>query len=237
MSKQWKIAAANACLCLYTRIAGNFRPAASFDPQQSFERIVIFSTSALGDLMFNTPAIRALCERYPGAQITLVSSHKNRQLVEGSPCFHDVIYWDHKAKDMLGVIRRLRRNRPQLAVILHSKAPYDVLVAIAAGCQYLFKDVYGNKPSGMERWLTGVSHSSDGHLIQRKLDMVGQLGCRTDNPDMFIPVAFPALAKPAGKILIGFQMGASETLRRWPVDRFIELAQRLLAHSPTVRSR
>ncbi len=66
---------------------------------------------------------------------------------------------------MLAVIRRLR-NRPQLAVILHSKAPYDVLVAIAAGCQYLFKDVYGNKPSGM-RWLTGVSHSSDGHLIQQ----------------------------------------------------------------------
>ncbi|EMF8047653.1 glycosyltransferase family 9 protein [Serratia marcescens] len=232
MSKQWKIAAANAGLRLYTRIAGNFRPAASFDPQQSFERIVIFSTSALGDLMFNTPAIRALCERYPGAQITLVSSHKNRQLVEGSPCFHDVIYWDHKAKDMLAVIRRLRKNRPQLAVILHSKAPYDVLVAIAAGCQYLFKDVYGNKPSGMERWLTGVSRSTGGHLIQRKLDMVGQLGCRTDNPDMFIPVAFPTLAKPAGKILIGFQMGASETLRRWPVGRFIELAQRLLAHSP-----
>lgn len=110
MSKQWKIAAANAGLRLYTRIAGNFRPAASFDPQQSFERIVIFSTSALGDLMFNTPAIRALCERYPGAQITLVSSHKNRQLVEGSPCFHDVIYWDHKAKDMLAVIRRLRKT-------------------------------------------------------------------------------------------------------------------------------
>jgi len=36
MSKQWKITAANAGLRLYTRIAGNFRPVASFDPQQSF---------------------------------------------------------------------------------------------------------------------------------------------------------------------------------------------------------
>lgn len=231
MSKQWKIAAANAGLRIYTRIAGNLRPAVSFDPQQTFERIVIFSTSALGDLMFNTPAIRALRERYPDAQITLVSSHKNRQLVEGSPCFHDVIYWDHKAKDMLGAIQDLRKNRPQLAIILHSKAPYDVLVAIAAGCRYLFKDLYGNKPSGMERWLTGVSRSTGDHLIQRKLDMVGQLGCRTDNSEMFIPVAFPSRVKPAGKILIGFQMGASETLRRWPVERFVQLAQRLLAHS------
>lgn len=87
MSKQWKIAAANAGLRLYTRIAGNFRPAASFDPQQSFERIVIFSTSALGDLMFNTPAIRALCERYPGAQITLVSSHKTGSWSKAAPAF------------------------------------------------------------------------------------------------------------------------------------------------------
>ncbi|MCP1104233.1 glycosyltransferase family 9 protein [Serratia nevei] len=235
MSKQWKIAAANAGLRLYTRIAGNFRPAASFDPRQSFERIVIFSTSALGDLMLNTPAIRALCERYPGAHITLVSSHKNRQLVEGSPCFHDVIYWDHKAKDILSIIRRLRKNRPQLAIILHSKAPYDIIAAIAAGCQYLFKDLYGNKPSGMERWLTGVSHSTGGHLIQRKLDMVGQLGCRTDNPEMFIPVAFPPRETPPGQPIVGFQMGASETLRCWPVARFIQLAQRLLAQSATLR--
>ncbi|MEX0631754.1 hypothetical protein M8494_05470 [Serratia ureilytica] len=186
--------------------------------------------------MFNTPAIRALCERYPGAQITLVSSHKNRQLVEGSPCFHDVIYWDHKAKDMLGVIRRLRKTGLSWRSSC-TRRRLTMLVAIAAGCQYLFKDIVCNKPSGMERWLTGVSRSTGGHLIQRKLDMMGQLGCRTDNPAMSIPVAFPARAKPAGKILIGFQMGASETLRRWPVDHFVQLAQRRRWRTlPTVRS-
>jgi len=235
MSKQWKIAAANAGLRLYTRLAGNYQPPSAFDAQQSFERIAIFSTTALGDLMFNTPAIRAVRERYPTAQITLVSSYKNRQLVAGSPCFHDVIYWDHKAKDMLSVIRRLRKNRPQLAIILHSKAPYDVITAVAAGCRFVFKDVYGNKATGMEAWLTGVSHSTGGHLIQRKLDLAAQLGCRADNPEMFIPVGFPPREKPAGKILIGFQMGASEKLRCWPVARFVQLAKRLLAHSADYR--
>ncbi|MEB7884043.1 glycosyltransferase family 9 protein [Serratia fonticola] len=232
MPKKWKVIAANAGLWFYTRLVGNFLPPSTFDPQTCFERIVIFSTTALGDLMFNTPAIRAVCERYPHARITLVSSYKNQQLVADSTCFHHVIYWDHKARDILNVIRRLRKLRPQLAIILHSKSPYDVIAAIAADCQYLFKDVYGNKATGMEYWLTGVSESNGGHLIQRKLDLVAKLGCKIDNQEMFIPVSFPARDKPEGNTIIGFQMGASETLRCWPVERFIRLSTLLLEYSP-----
>jgi ADP-heptose:LPS heptosyltransferase len=232
MSKQWKITAANAFLQVYTRFGGNLKDKAGFHPDLTFNRIVIFSTTALGDLMFNTPAIRAVRERYPAARLTLISSHKNKQLVATSQYFDDVIYWDHKAKDILSIIHQLRKHKPELAIILHSKSPYDVIAAITAGCQYVFKDAYGNKATGMEPWLSGVSRSTGGHLIQRKLDLVAQLGCRTDNTEMFIPVEFPAVNKTAGNTLIGFQMGASETLRCWPVERFTQLAKLLLTHSP-----
>jgi ADP-heptose:LPS heptosyltransferase len=77
-----------------------------------------------------------------------------------------------------------------------------------------------------------VSQSTGGHLIQRKLDLVAQLGCKTDNSEMFIPVEFATMNKIADKIPIGFQMGASETLRCWPVGQFIRLAKLLLAQSP-----
>lgn len=232
MSKQWKITAANAFLQVYTRFGGNLKDKAGFHPDLTFNRIVIFSTTALGDLMFNTPAIRAVRERYPAARLTLISSHKNKQLVATSQYFDDVIYWDHKAKDILSIIHQLRKHKPELAIILHSKSPYDVIAAVTAGCQYVFKDAYGNKATGMEPWLSGVSRSTGGHLIQRKLDLVAQLGCRTDNTEMFIPVEFPAVNKTAGNTLIGFQMGASETLRCWPVERFTQLAKLLLTHSP-----
>ncbi|HHU0746733.1 TPA: glycosyltransferase family 9 protein [Serratia marcescens] len=231
MSKQWKVKLANACLRFYTKFGGNYKDKRSFDKNRDFERIAIFSTTALGDLMFNTPAIRAIRERYPRAKLTLVSSYKNGGLVGTSSYFSDVIYWDHKAKDMLGVIRRLKKNRPQLAVILHSKAPYDVITAICSGCEYLFKDVYKNDLSGMEQWLTGISIRDRGHLIQRKLDLVSQLGCDAQNREMFIPVDFPQQPKSLGKVVIGFQMGASEPLRCWPVSHFIGLAKMLLAHS------
>jgi ADP-heptose:LPS heptosyltransferase len=235
MSKKWKIKVANGCLWLYTKIGSNFKDKHSFDKNREFDSITIFSTTALGDLMFNTPAIRAIRERYPAAKITLVSSYKNGGLVGTSSYFDHVIYWDHKAKDILSVICQLRRNRPQLAVILHSKAPYDVVTAIFSGCEYLFKDVYKNDLTGMEQWLTGISIRGKGHLIQRKLDLVGQLGCDTQNREMFIPVDFPQQPKQLGEVVVGFQMGASEPLRCWPVSRFVGLAKMLLARSSNYR--
>lgn len=231
MSKKWKIKLANACLQLYTKLGGNFKDKYSFDKNREFERIAIFSTTALGDLMFNTPAIRALRERYPTAKITLVSSYKNGGLVGTSSYFDNVIYWDHKAKDMFGVICQLKKSQPQLAVILHSKAPYDIITAIFSGCEYLFKDVYKNELTGVNQWLTGSSVRGSGHLIQRKLDLVGQLGCDTQNREMFIPIDFPLQQKQPGKIVVGFQMGASEPLRCWPVNHFVSLAKMLLARS------
>ncbi|MEE4485830.1 glycosyltransferase family 9 protein [Serratia ficaria] len=235
MSKQWKVKLANACIRLYTKLGSNFKDKRSFDKNREFDRIAIFSTTALGDLMFNTPAIRAIRERYPAARITLVSSYKNGGLVGTCSYFNNVIYWDHKAKDMLGVIRQLRKNRPQLAVILHSKAPYDVITAIFSGCEYVFKDAYKNDLSGMEQWLTGISTRDTGHLIQRKLNLVGQLGCDTQNREMFIPVDFPLQQKQPGQVVVGFQMGASEPLRCWPVSRFVGLAKMLLSRSPDYR--
>ncbi|CAI0795856.1 Lipopolysaccharide core heptosyltransferase rfaQ [Serratia entomophila] len=232
MSKQWKVKLANACLRLYTKFGSNFKDKGSFDKSREFERIAIFSTTALGDLMFNTPAIRAIRERYPNAKITLISSYKNGGLVGTCSYFNNVIYWDHKAKDMLGVILQLRKNRPQLAVILHSKAPYDILTAIFSGCEYVFKDAYKNDLGGMEQWLTGISIRDRGHLIQRKLDLVGLLGCDAQNREMFIPVDFPLQQKQPGSIVVGFQMGASEVLRCWPVGNFIGLAKMLLTLSP-----
>lgn len=232
MAKKWKTVAANKFLQGYTLFAGQLKPRDSFDSKRIFSSIIIYSTTALGDLMFNTPAIRAIKNRYPQAFITLVSSHKNRGLVANSAYFDDVVYWDEKIRDITGVVKALRKNKPELAIILHSKPPYDVISAVMAGCEYIVKDVYGTKPSGIERWLAYPAVGHDGHLIQRKLNLVKVLGCDTQNTDMFIPVAFPPIAKDTGKITIGFQMGASERQRCWPVEKFAELATSLFALGP-----
>ena len=70
MSKKWKTTFANLFLQGFVFFNKRFKRTDSFDPAINFNSIVIFSTTALGDLMFNTPAIRAIKQRYPEAYIT-----------------------------------------------------------------------------------------------------------------------------------------------------------------------
>ncbi|SPA02609.1 putative ADP-heptose--LPS heptosyltransferase glycosyltransferase 9 family [Cupriavidus taiwanensis] len=231
MSKQWKVSLANLCIGAYRLLSIGAKAARSPVHEQKFSRIVVFSTTALGDFMLNTPAIRALRNRYPDARITLVANPRNRDLVSACRDVNDIVFWDHKAKTLAATIWRLRQRKPQLAVILHSKAPYDLIAAVFAGCSYLFKNIYDDELPGQERWLAAATRTRDeGHLIQSKLDLVGHLGCDTTNTEMFVPVR-AAIGSPPAKTVIGFQLGASQPIRCWPIEHFVSLAKALLAEA------
>ena len=231
MSKQWKMRLANFCIRAYRLLGTGTKAARAPVHEQQFSRIVVFSTTALGDFMLNTPAIRALRARYPDAGITLVANPRNRDLVSACRYVNDIVFWDHKAKSLVATIWRLRKRKPQLAVILHSKAPYDLIAAVFAGCSCLFKNIYDGEPPGQERWLDAATWTRDeGHLIQSKLDLVGHLGCDTSDTEMFAPVR-PAVAVSPGHRVIGFQLGASQPIRCWPIGHFVKLAKGLLAEA------
>ncbi|MFX6793980.1 hypothetical protein ABTH15_19360, partial [Acinetobacter baumannii] len=87
-----------------------------------------------------------------------------------------------------------------MAITLHSKAPYDVVAAVLSGCDHVFKNIYEDEPTGMERWLTGVTWTrGEAHIIQSKLDLVALLGCDTTNREMSVPV-LPARSPSSQKI-------------------------------------
>ncbi|MBK4727233.1 glycosyltransferase family 9 protein [Pantoea agglomerans] len=222
--KESKVKWINRALTLYTFFSRYLKKNKTLNPEMEFQRIAIFSTTALGDLMFNTPAIFALKQRYPQASFVLVSSEKNRPLVDSSSWFDEVFYWDNKIRNAHRLIISLRRFKPQLTVILHSYMPYDVLCAVLSNSEYIIRDQYRVDSPLMNHWLNLYSKPYNGHLIQRKLDLLTTIGCRNDDPSMHIPVSWRAGENLDGKIRIGFQMGASEAKRCWPVGRFAELA-------------
>ncbi len=104
----------NRLLTVYTFFSGHLKKNKTLDAEMEFQRIAIYSTTALGDLMFNTPAIVALKRRYPEASFVLVSSEKNRPLVENSAWFENVFYWDNKVRNAHRLIKSLRKFNPQL---------------------------------------------------------------------------------------------------------------------------
>ncbi|MGM7605214.1 glycosyltransferase family 9 protein [Proteus mirabilis] len=221
-------------LNLYNPLFGKMKKTATFSSDIKFNSIVIFSTTALGDFMFNTPAIRAIRAHYPDAHITLVSSVKNKLLVENYEQIDSVVYWDNKIRNLLPVALQVKKYKPELAIILHSHLPYDVLFAVMSGCQYILRNTYDPIPVWFKKWIIADHVPASGHVIQSKLDIIRYLGIDSTDTRMEIPCEVKQLDK-YNSYIIGFQMGASTLERRWPVKSFVKLAQKLIDIEPLLQ--
>ncbi|NNS09364.1 MULTISPECIES: glycosyltransferase family 9 protein [Erwinia] len=233
MSKRWKIKAISLFLVAYTRCTGRLNPSRNVNPETNFRNIVIYSTTALGDLLFNTPAIRAIRTRYPNARITLIAHEKFREFVEEGADWDDVVYWNNKIVTMRQMISTLKScigGSPDLALLLHSHEPYDYLSAILAGAEYVIRDNYHDGFEPRDRWLADYTIGFVGHVIQRKLALVEPLGCDVSNIEMKLPTV-PAVLPATDSRVIGFQMGASKPERSWPTESFARVAEAILQYS------
>lgn len=231
-SKRLKIRLADFWLRLF-----HWRSASSAEKRQQlsekkFRSILIYSTTALGDYMFNTPGLRAIRQHYPTAHITLVTHPKYKQLIEKREFYDSVLFWNNKISTLPAFVKAAKVFSPELAVMMHSHLPYDILSAGMIGCQYLVRDNYAKNIGIMSRWLVYGLDELDVHIIRRKMQLVSVLGCDISNSDMAVPCTYTTNPKDVSKIRIGFQLGASEKIRCWPPVFFSELAKKISKKYP-----
>ncbi len=104
-----------------------------------FERIlVIRQHNQMGDMMLAIPAFRAVRETYPRARIGVVSSTLNHGVLANSPYVDDVYTYDKRnPAGSPGLIRRLREQRFDLAIVLHtvSFSFTSILLAVLSGAR------------------------------------------------------------------------------------------------------
>ncbi len=89
---------------------------------------------ALGDTLMATPVVPALAQRYPGARIDFLASAQAAPLLEGVAGIgrlvtlrqRNIPYW--LSPEKLALVRRLRRERYDLAVVLEHAPRYYELV-------------------------------------------------------------------------------------------------------------
>jgi len=80
-------------------------------------RIAVFLPNWIGDVVMATPAIHALCARYPDAQLIAVARHYVAGVLGGAPWFDDSIPLDQSFAGVLKASRRLRQLNVDLAVL------------------------------------------------------------------------------------------------------------------------
>lgn len=205
--------------------------AAPFRPKS----ILVFSTTALGDTLLSTPAIVSLRQTFPDARITFVIGNKIAPLFEGFEPVDGLVLYHGGFKRFIRTVRELRKTRPDTALLLHSNGPQDIPLAVFSGARLILKPPTQGE---YRHYLSYQFPRKPQHVIEERLDLVRKTGATALTTRMALPHRYTDLASshpPGTERVIGFQIGAANTFKMWPAEKFAELADRLAESIPGLR--
>jgi lipopolysaccharide heptosyltransferase II len=227
--------------------AGDWRAARS---------VLCVRLDALGDVLMSTPAIRALKESLPGRRITLLTSSSGARMAGMIPVIDDVIEYEapwmksagspavrpEQAASDLAMIEELRSRRFDAAVIftVYSQSPLPAaLFCHLAEIPRRLAHCRENPYALLTDWVEEPEPESlIRHEVQRQLDLVASVGCRTCDDRLSISVSRAARERARAKLAacgvelrspwVVMHPGATAPSRRYPPEHFAAAA-RLIA--------
>ncbi len=200
------------------------------------QRVLLISSTALGDTLFSTPAIRALKETFPFLSLEVLGHRVFGSLLAHNPYVDRLWFYPGRNRRLLHLARDLRRRRYDLVIILHGNDPEATLLAYLTGSPFIIGS--SRSPLALVYAATVAAPDPYAHAVERRLDYVRLLGADTRDKrmDLFLP---PEAHREAGAILAGhfgeappllmaLHPGGSDPYKWWPADYFAGLAQELV---------
>jgi ADP-heptose:LPS heptosyltransferase len=227
------------------------KPIRSFDlsKMEAIQRILLMTTTAIGDTLFSTPAIRAVKETYPNKEVHVLGHIRHQYLLKENPYINRLLLYQGKRKGIPGLIKELKGQRYDLVVILHSNDPEAGPLAWATGAPFII----GPGTSRFSYLFSNQVFCSEAkrHAIERRLDLVRVIGAETEykSMDLFLPPFWKERAhqilikkwKADNRPLIGLHPTGSGTYKWWPKENFSiligELSRRYAARFVLFSSR
>jgi lipopolysaccharide heptosyltransferase II len=213
------------------------------------KKILIVKLCCIGDILFTTPAVRALRRGFPNAHLAYLVGSWSKDIIEDNPNLDEIIVYDalahspSRGRAITGTfrcLRKLHQKKFDLAVIFH-RTSFTGLLALLAG----IPNRIGFDYHGKGRFLTRkVAYDVGKHEVDRYLDVVRSLGLSTAGLWTEMQVgrkeqdyAFELLRacglKPDKKLVAilpggGKNPGTFMPTKRWQPAKFAELADAII---------
>ena len=215
--------------------------------------ILCVRLDALGDVLMTTPAMRALRESAPGRRITLLTSASGARVARLIPGIDEVVEyeapWVKSAASLaaapecadhdLAIVSELRARSFDAAVIFtvySQSALPGALLCYLAGIPRRLAHCRENPYALLTDWVKEQEPEHFvRHEVQRQIDLVGAVDCRTSDDRLSIHV--PAIARARVRSLLAargvdltapwmvIHPGATAPSRRYPPEHFAEAAR------------
>ncbi|HEY3283614.1 MAG TPA: glycosyltransferase family 9 protein [Armatimonadota bacterium] len=196
--------------------------------------IALLNLNHLGDSLFPTPAIEALREAYPGARLAHWMARPTTPLFAADPRF--ALTAERPPRELRAWIRQAlelrRRWRPDIVVgFCDNSLGLSLAARILGGRRRL-----GYRHPSTRGFFTHYTRFSpaQGHMADSHLALVGLLGIPIPANSLSMCVAPSSLEEARallatngvdrGRPLLTLSLGASRDNKKWPPDRFREVA-------------
>jgi lipopolysaccharide heptosyltransferase II len=204
-------------------------------PVKAKERVLIFEVNWLGDVLFSTPAIRAVRQRFPGAYIVALAVPRCKPILAGNNYIDEIMVLDEERrhKGFLGkmrLVRDLRVRRFTDAYFLKSSLTRVWCVWLAGVKRRV--GYAGRKGAFLltERVALppGPLHRADTYYY---LVAKAAIPASERYLDFFVPSEDDAIVEGLlkynslgqGRKLVVMHVGGNWGLKRWPARSFSEL--------------
>ena len=219
----------------------------TFNPRN----ILVIDFGQLGDVVMSLPALRAIRERFPHAQITVVVGRPGAEIIGMSRYADATIEVDRvglrdgfkplSVLRIFQVVKDVRQKKFDFVIDLHSFSETNLLGFFSGARKRLFS----RRPGRSLDFLANFSpkpavdkNDPDQHLIDRYLDVLVPLGIK-DSPrvprlmtrledDRAIDAMLRKAKAEMGAPLVGLFPGAGHPGRCWPLEQFAQLADFLI---------
>lgn len=213
--------------------------------------VLVIDFGQLGDVVLSLPALRAIRERFPTARITVAVGKAGAEVINLSGHADATLIVDRVAlRDgfaplsvfkIFKLVKDVRRRQFDFVIDLHSLSETNLLGFFSGANQRL----YSRRPGRSLDFLSNFhprppveDAKLKRHLIDRYLDVLLPLGVKDAKrlpqlrtkpaTDRDVDQILRKAKADSGSPLVGLFPGAGHSSRRWPLERFAELADFLI---------
>ena len=200
-------------------------------------RILVVQTAFLGDIILTTPLLLALKTAYPESHLALLTTPVGKSALQGLPELDEIISYDKNGQErglaaFFRKSREVRKKKFDLAVSAHRSFRSALLLAFSR-----IPILVGFEDASLHRvYHLRVKRDKHKHEVLRNLSLMDPVKELPKNFEPKLKLPLPknfSLEKfglnPARRPLIGFAPGSAWPTKRWPAEKFAELAKKLAA--------
>lgn len=207
-----------------------FKKAEPFNKKKP--KILIVSTTALGDTLWATPSIRAIKKKYPKSFLACLVSPVGKKVLQNNPYIDKIICTKNPLFDFFFI--KLKKYRFQKILIFHTSRRL-----ILPLCHLLNVPIIGSEKinKGLDDLLDEKIKKTFCHEIERRFQILEKIDIKNPSPKMdFFLKKNPSFEKsfPKKTPVIVLHPGAADPFKRWHIGSFKILATLFLKKNTTI---